>query len=91
MQLVKRHPVTGMIVSLVDTKMLASDDERAIMSDELHDLLVEHKFRQAMAITEKGIESQLDSLVSRCGEEKVIDLVLRILDTIDNRRALGLM
>ena len=84
MELAKRDS-SGLILSFVDTTALAKDT-RGVLLDELHEFVVEDKGREALAITEQGLEAQIEHLIARHGEDAVVEIVLRALDAIDKWR-----
>jgi hypothetical protein len=81
----KREKTSGLILAFVETKAL-TDDERAALSDELHELIVASRCREASAITDRGIEAQLEYLIAQSGEDALTDTVLAALDAMDKWR-----
>lgn len=86
MKLVKREKASGLILAFVETETL-TDDERVALSDELHELIVESKNREAAAITDRGIEAQVEYLIAQRGEDALTDIVLDALDVVDKWRS----
>ncbi|MBI2828596.1 MAG: hypothetical protein HYX77_04910 [Acidobacteria bacterium] len=86
MRLVKREKTSGLIVAFVETEAL-TEDERVALSDELHELVVDTKCGEASAITDRGIEAQLQYLITLRGEDALTDRVLDTLDAADNWRS----
>lgn len=86
MKLVKRAKTSGLILAFVETKAL-TEDERVALSDELHELVVDSKCREASAITDRGVEAQLQYLITQRGEDALTDRVLNALDAADKWRS----
>ena len=86
MKLMKREGASGLILALVETEAL-EDDERVALLDELHELVVVDKCREASAITSRGIDAQLEYLLKQRGEDALTDTVLAALDAQDKWRS----
>jgi len=86
MRLMKRDKTSGLILTVIDTDVI-TDEERAAVSDQLHELIVECKYREATAITDRGVDAQVDYLTAQRGEDTLTDAILDILDAADNWRA----
>ena len=86
LQLFKRDASSGLILAFVDTDAM-TDDERSAVSDELHELIIECKCREASLVTDRGLEAQLDYLVAERGEGALTDAVLDTLDDLDQWRS----
>lgn len=86
MKLMKREKTSGLILAFVETEALR-DDERVALSDELHELVMASKCREASAITDLGIDAQLEYLIAQRGEDALTDTVLAALDAVDKWRS----
>lgn len=85
MRLVKRAKTSGLILAFVETEAL-TDDDRVALSGEPYELVVASKCREASAITDRGIEAQLEYLIAQRGEDALTDIVLDALDAMDKWR-----
>jgi hypothetical protein len=86
MRLMKRDETSGLILTVLDTDIM-TDEERVAVSDELHDLIVECKCREAAAITDCGVDVQIDYLTAQRGQDALTDVILEVLDSADNWRS----
>lgn len=86
MQLTKRDPTSGTILTVVDTDAL-TDEERAALSDELHELVMDSKDREALDVTQQGVDAQVQYLIAKRGENALADFILAVLDAADNWRS----
>ena len=86
MRLIKRDKTSGLILTVVDTDVM-SDEERVSVSDRLHELIVECRCREAAAITDRGVDAQIDYLTVQRGQDTLTDAILDILDAADNWRS----
>lgn len=86
MQLMKRDPTSGTILTMVDTDAL-TDEERAAVSEELHELVVDDKSREAVDVTEQGIDAQVQYLMAKRGVDALTDIILDTLDAVDRWRS----
>ena len=77
-------------MTIVDTNVLTRE-ERAAISDELHDLIIDSKTHEAAAITARGLEAQLEYLQGQRGADELVDFVMDALDSFDKKKALGLI
>ncbi len=82
----KRDLTSGTIVTMIDTNVFTRD-ERAAISDELHELLIEVRAREAVAITERGLEVQLEYLRALRSAGELVDFIMDALDSFDKRKA----
>ncbi|MBI3048919.1 MAG: hypothetical protein HYY76_11495 [Acidobacteria bacterium] len=85
MRLVKRNKTSGSIATMIDTDAFTAE-ERELLSDELHELLIESKCGEAVAVTKRGVDAQIEYLIRQRGEDAVVDSVLDALDAVDQRR-----
>jgi hypothetical protein len=82
----RRDRASGAILAIVDTDAL-TNEERVAVSEALHELVVESKCREALVITDRGIDAQVEYLAAQRGEDAMTDMILDALDAVDKWKA----
>ena len=58
-----------------------SDDDRHVVADDLYEVVALEKNREAAAISNGGINAQIDYLRSRYSDDALVEIILDALDS----------